>query len=462
MVAGGDLHQHVGQREPEEIQGQQQSRREPPRAEAEPEGPQGSQKDAVVEHVAQAHAELDEKRLPREAVSVAAELVAAEKGHQLGGEETLVVDAGGQALLQMGEHAPLRLGGRDALLAQIGEEQVHVLGAPLALRLLVEADVDVVVGDGRGLHAEPILHMPVPELPAEGIEQQQRGQTAEPGLPVPEAAAQEEQPEDECDQQDRRNGPHDVDQREQHAEQGADAQGRGERGARGEAPVDADQGVEEEQDQTGVQRLGKDQGAQHQLAGAGGPEQGREEGRVGIVQLIAQGVDQQTAQTGERDVHHRHREDGGAEEPDKDAQKAGRAEDVRVHGDIPGGGDLRPVGQGLGHLPVLQVVAEGLDPDDEHPEEVQHEAEQRREQGRFCLWHTQPQGPLPQQEEGGERPDEAGGQGEQIGMALQPLAQHEHERQREQGQQDAEHDSFEEDRGVFHGRFVPLIWYPIL
>ena len=46
MVAVRDLHQHMGERQPEEEQGQYKARRERPRAEAEPEGPEIRQKDA--------------------------------------------------------------------------------------------------------------------------------------------------------------------------------------------------------------------------------------------------------------------------------------------------------------------------------------------------------------------------------------------------------------------------------
>ena len=133
---------------------------------------------------------------------------------------------------------------------------------------------------------------------------------------------------------------------------------------------------EKQQDEAGVQRLGKDQGVEHQLAGVDCPQQSGQKARLLPVKLAPQPVEQQRAARREQDVHHGDRQHRLCKQAHKETQEAGRAQDVGIEGEIPALRQSLAAGEGAGGLPVLEVVAEGLDADDEDPDEVYGKAAQ--------------------------------------------------------------------------------------
>lgn len=75
-----------------------------------------------------------------------------------------------------------------------------------------------------------------------------------------------------------------------------------------------------------------------------------------------------------------------AEDFQKNTEKGGAAEDVRVHGDVPWGVDLPAEGQRAGRLPIGFIIAERLDAYGEHPRKVHRRAQQRQQQrSPFCV-----------------------------------------------------------------------------
>ena len=457
MVAVRHLHQHVGEREPQEKERQQKPRRERPPPEHPDNARDAREIDAVVKHIAQDHADLHKALRPCEAVGVAAELVRPQKGEELLGKEGLEIKAGREPRFDVGDHALLRLV-RGQTLLEIGGEQVHVRVGIAPAGLPVEADIDVVPGHRRDLLVKHALHMPVPERERGAKKPQHRREGDEPREPAPGVfrlpPPQEEEPEGDRDEQNRRDGPHDLDRREEKPERRHPAGGPERPPAH--PSFQAQKEPEKQQDQEGVDGLREDEGAQHQLAGGDRPEKRREIRRPPGQKLPPQKPHKAAAQGGEQGVERRDDRELRPEEADRQAQNRCGAEDVGVHGHIPGGGDRPPVREGAGHVPVFGVVAEGLDAHKRDPEPVQNKAEQHGAQGGMgrrverapAQKHIKPETPESPQHEGRE-----------IGPGRQPLAQDEPQRHEQHREEYAQHDSFQKYGGFFHGKLRFRIFY---
>ena len=178
----------------------------------------------------------------------------------------------------MGDHALLGLGRGFALL-EVGGQQIHVLLGVGAAGGLVEAHVNVIPGHGRDLLPEEPFHMPVPERAGHAKRRRHHKKSRKPKRPEPGVfcllSPQEEDPQRRRDHQDQRDGPHQVDRREQQPERKREQQ-RGQRLFFDEL-FQAQKQQEKQQDQKGIDRLGKHERAEHQLAGRDGPQERRKE-----------------------------------------------------------------------------------------------------------------------------------------------------------------------------------------